>query len=100
VLPLYLVHYHLVLVVVLSSCRYEGINVDVLHADRTQAQRDRLVDQFRVGKIWVLIATDIMVCVCVRVFVLVCVCVCVCVCACAFVCLCVCVSVCVACMCA
>ncbi len=41
--------------------RYEGINVEVLHADRTQAQRDRIVDQFRIGKIWVLIATDIVV---------------------------------------
>jgi len=40
---------------------YEGINVEVLHADRTQAQRDRIVDQFRIGKIWVLIATDIVV---------------------------------------
>ena len=46
---------------VFNELVYEGINVDVLHADRTQAQRDRIVDQFRIGKIWVLIATDIVV---------------------------------------
>ncbi|XP_065063189.1 probable ATP-dependent RNA helicase DDX52 [Rhopilema esculentum] len=39
---------------------YDGINVDVIHADRTQAQRDNIVKSFRTGKIWVLIATDLM----------------------------------------
>ena len=39
---------------------YDGINVDVIHADRSQAQRDAVVKKFRTGKIWVLIATDLM----------------------------------------
>ena len=77
---------------------YDGINVDVMHADRTQvhppthchrhlrahhpplawwwltthhspltivrtlwqAQRDRVIEQFRSGAIWVLICTDLM----------------------------------------
>jgi ATP-dependent RNA helicase DDX52/ROK1 len=32
---------------------YDGINVDVMHADRTQAQRDQIIAQFRSGAIWV-----------------------------------------------
>jgi len=39
---------------------YDGINVDVIHSDRTQAQRDNVVKSFRTGKIWVLIATELM----------------------------------------
>ncbi|XP_076836054.1 putative ATP-dependent RNA helicase DDX52 [Brachyhypopomus gauderio] len=39
---------------------YEGINVDVIHADRTQQQRDNVVSSFRCGKIWVLICTALM----------------------------------------
>jgi len=39
---------------------YDGINVDVMHADRTQAQRDQVIGQFRAGAIWVLICTDLM----------------------------------------
>eukprot|EP00794_Sanderia_malayensis_P014003 gene14003-15461_t len=39
---------------------YDGMNVDVIHADRTQAQRDNIVKNFRIGKIWVLIATELM----------------------------------------
>ncbi|XP_028035956.1 probable ATP-dependent RNA helicase DDX52 [Bombyx mandarina] len=39
---------------------YDGINVDVIHADRTQAQRDNVVRSFRVGRIWVLISTELM----------------------------------------
>jgi len=38
---------------------YDGINVGVIHADRTQQERDDTVKQFRIGKIWVLIATDV-----------------------------------------
>ncbi|MFN3440688.1 MAG: helicase-related protein, partial [Acidovorax sp.] len=38
---------------------YDGVSVDVLHADRTQAQRDAIVQRFRTGKIWMLIATDL-----------------------------------------
>ncbi|XP_032823622.2 putative ATP-dependent RNA helicase DDX52 isoform X1 [Petromyzon marinus] len=39
---------------------YEGINVDVIHADRTKLQRDNIVRSFRAGKIWVLICTELM----------------------------------------
>ncbi|KAI8505214.1 DEAD (Asp-Glu-Ala-Asp) box polypeptide 52 [Branchiostoma belcheri] len=39
---------------------YDGINVDVIHADRTQTQRDNTVKCFRTGKIWVLICTELM----------------------------------------
>ena len=39
---------------------YDGINVDVIHAERTQQQRDAIVTKFRTGEIWVLIATDLM----------------------------------------
>ncbi|CAG9786979.1 unnamed protein product [Diatraea saccharalis] len=39
---------------------YDGINVDVIHADRTQAQRDNVVRSFRVGRVWVLICTELM----------------------------------------
>ncbi|KAL7853631.1 hypothetical protein AOLI_G00204750 [Acnodon oligacanthus] len=39
---------------------YEGINVDVIHADRTQQQRDNVVSSFRSGKVWVLICTALM----------------------------------------
>ncbi|XP_033027758.1 probable ATP-dependent RNA helicase DDX52 isoform X1 [Lacerta agilis] len=39
---------------------YEGINVDVIHAERTQQQRDSVVHSFRAGKIWVLICTALL----------------------------------------
>ncbi|XP_054611514.1 probable ATP-dependent RNA helicase DDX52 [Dunckerocampus dactyliophorus] len=39
---------------------YEGINVDVIHAERTQQQRDNVVQSFRSGKIWVLICTALL----------------------------------------
>ncbi|XP_068701080.1 probable ATP-dependent RNA helicase DDX52 isoform X1 [Montipora foliosa] len=39
---------------------YDGINVEVIHSERTQAQRDNIVKCFRTGKIWVLIATELM----------------------------------------
>ncbi|XP_038670336.1 probable ATP-dependent RNA helicase DDX52 isoform X2 [Scyliorhinus canicula] len=39
---------------------YEGINVEVIHAERTQQQRDNVVYSFRAGKIWVLICTALM----------------------------------------
>ncbi|XP_062396344.1 probable ATP-dependent RNA helicase DDX52 [Sardina pilchardus] len=39
---------------------YEGINVDVIHADRTQQQRENVVKNFRSGKIWVLICTALL----------------------------------------
>ncbi|XP_033924971.1 probable ATP-dependent RNA helicase DDX52 isoform X1 [Melopsittacus undulatus] len=39
---------------------YEGINVDVIHADKTQQQRDNVVHNFRAGKIWVLICSALL----------------------------------------
>jgi len=39
---------------------YDGLNVDVIHSGRTQAQRDAVVQKFRAGKVWILIATDLM----------------------------------------
>ena len=39
---------------------YDGINVDVIHGERTIAQREAIVDGFRSGKIWVLICTELM----------------------------------------
>lgn len=38
---------------------YDAINVDVIHADRTQQQRDDVVKAFREGKVWVLICTEL-----------------------------------------
>lgn len=38
---------------------YDAINVDVIHADRTQQQRDDVVKSFREGKVWVLICTEL-----------------------------------------
>nr|KAG5714586.1 hypothetical protein BaRGS_007032 [Batillaria attramentaria] len=43
-----------------SEFIYDGINVDVIHADRTQLQRDNTVRSFVEGKIWVLICTELM----------------------------------------
>jgi ATP-dependent RNA helicase DDX52/ROK1 len=39
---------------------YDKIFVDVIHAERTRAQRDAAVKAFREGRIWVLICTDLM----------------------------------------
>ncbi|KAK0152671.1 putative ATP-dependent RNA helicase DDX52 [Merluccius polli] len=39
---------------------YEGINVDVIHAERTQQQRDNVMKSFRSGDIWVLICTALL----------------------------------------
>ena len=39
---------------------FDGINVGVIHSDRTKQQRDDTIKAFRLGQVWVLIATDIM----------------------------------------
>ena len=39
---------------------YDGINVETIHSDRTQQQRENIVQAFREGKIWVLICTELM----------------------------------------
>jgi len=38
---------------------YPAVRVDVLHAGRSQAARDRAVTQFRTGDTWILICTDL-----------------------------------------
>ncbi|XP_017785320.1 PREDICTED: probable ATP-dependent RNA helicase DDX52 [Nicrophorus vespilloides] len=43
-----------------SELVYDGINVDAIHADRTETQRQNTVRSFREGKIWVLICTELM----------------------------------------
>ena len=37
-----------------------GLTVDVIHADRTQQQRDEAVRAFRTGDVWLLICTDLL----------------------------------------
>lgn len=39
---------------------YDGINVDIIHSERTSQQREEVIKRFRVGDIWVLICTDLM----------------------------------------
>mmetsp|Transcript_21810 Transcript_21810/g.19872 ORF Transcript_21810/g.19872 Transcript_21810/m.19872 type:complete len:550 (+) Transcript_21810:21-1670(+) len=39
---------------------YDGINVDVIHSERSQQQREDIIKRFRLGEIWVLICTDLM----------------------------------------
>ena len=37
---------------------YDGLRADVLHAERTAAQREATVSEFRTGQVWVFIATE------------------------------------------
>lgn len=39
---------------------YDRLNVDVIHAEKTQAQRTKTIENFKAGKIWVLICTDVL----------------------------------------
>ena len=39
---------------------YDGINVDVIHAERSEQQREAAISSFRRGETWVLICTDLM----------------------------------------
>ncbi|PVU88229.1 hypothetical protein BB561_005964 [Smittium simulii] len=39
---------------------YDGINVEVIHADKTKNQRDKIIESFRQGKLWILISTELM----------------------------------------
>lgn len=38
----------------------EGLNVDAIHSDRPQGQRDEIIRRFREGEIWILIATELL----------------------------------------
>lgn len=39
---------------------FDGVNVEVMHSDRTATQRENIINRFRVGEIWILICTDLM----------------------------------------
>lgn len=39
---------------------YDGLNVDVIHAERTQKQREEAIARFRTGELWCLITTDVL----------------------------------------
>lgn len=39
---------------------YDKVNVDAIHGERTQAQRDKVIERFKAGDIWVLICTDVL----------------------------------------
>lgn len=43
-----------------SELLYDGINVDVIHAERTQHQREEAIRRFRAGELWCLITTDVL----------------------------------------
>ncbi|KAK6152411.1 hypothetical protein DH2020_015046 [Rehmannia glutinosa] len=42
-----------------NELKYDDIRADVIHADLSQIQREDAIDNFRSGKTWVLIATDV-----------------------------------------
>lgn len=42
-----------------NELRYDDVRADVIHADLPELQRETAVDNFRSGKTWVLIATDV-----------------------------------------
>ncbi|CAI8498583.1 unnamed protein product [Pichia kudriavzevii] len=39
---------------------YDGLNVDAIHAERTQKQREEAISRFKSGELWCLITTDIL----------------------------------------
>lgn len=39
---------------------YENLKIDVIHSERTASQRNQIIDDFKEGKIWVLICTDVL----------------------------------------
>ncbi|KAF4664050.1 hypothetical protein FOL47_005310, partial [Perkinsus chesapeaki] len=39
---------------------FDGVFVACIHSDMTRKQRDTCIDNFRLGKIWILICTDVM----------------------------------------
>ncbi|XP_050209342.1 DEAD-box ATP-dependent RNA helicase 57 [Mercurialis annua] len=42
-----------------EELKFDSIRAGVIHSDLTQSQRENAVDDFRAGKTWVLIATDV-----------------------------------------
>lgn len=43
-----------------SELIYDGLNIDIIHSDRSQKEREDVYRKFREGKIWVLICTELM----------------------------------------
>ena len=43
-----------------KELKFDGVNVDVIHADKKKEERDEIIKKFRVGKIFILICTDLM----------------------------------------
>lgn len=39
---------------------YDKLNVDAIHSDMSQAQRNKIVESFKSGEIWLLICTDVL----------------------------------------
>lgn len=39
---------------------YDKLNVDVIHAERTQVQRNKIIERFKSGDVWCLICTDVL----------------------------------------
>ena len=38
----------------------DGLNIEAIHSDKKKEDRDEIIKNFRLGKIWVLICTDLM----------------------------------------
>jgi ATP-dependent RNA helicase DDX52/ROK1 len=43
-----------------SELMYDGLNVDIMHSDRNEKERNEVYRKFREGKIWVLICTELL----------------------------------------
>lgn len=43
-----------------KELKFDGQNVEVIHADKKKEERDEIIKRFRVGKVWILICTDLM----------------------------------------
>eukprot|EP00898_Chlorokybus_atmophyticus_P001705 jgi/Chlat1/2535/Chrsp175S02387 len=43
-----------------NELKFDNLRVDVIHSDCTAAKRASVVERFRAGEVWVLIATDVM----------------------------------------
>ncbi|SMN19078.1 similar to Saccharomyces cerevisiae YGL171W ROK1 ATP-dependent RNA helicase of the DEAD box family [Maudiozyma saulgeensis] len=39
---------------------YDRMNVDVIHAERTPTQREKIIERFKSGELWCLICTDVL----------------------------------------
>ena len=40
---------------IFKELKYDGVNVEAIHSDKKKEERDEIIKEFRVGKIWVLI---------------------------------------------